>query len=711
VPVQLQIGKGPGAVRRRLDEFAPAGKVEFTFDFDEKLQEHLESAEIGPGCGGPSLLCNGDFSQPPPADATRRLFGFDSRQSWEIVGNVDLSRGINLTVERFLTISVDAGSPRRIDCAGAAPERTSLSEIIQAINRGLGASIAAEATMVDSSGLSTGTGRLYLVSPQGDGGEVTLHLWCQRGLPDCWQGSADLLQRIRRRREVGSETILLLANPNLVPALTSNFDFNKNPIPLACSAAPGLGVTASGGALLGQRLAVAAECSYRLGIVYSVIAAKEGGPGCQPSSLAAPSWELQWFDAAGTALGQQGGKLATEAVDRNTPAAGPVDERLQAPPGATAAELRLLHPAASGYGLVVAGVHFEPTPEAVVNGDFSQWQGPFGAQTPANWTVQSGWLELGGAPWENDGVRLLGTGDAPEDAVLTQTVAVKGGVDYELLVRARLLPSGSLEDANRPLAQRPRLELRWLAEAPLGEAVILPLDGPGFSGRALAATAPAGATGAELKLVQPLDQGLDLLVEQVQLTKSERVEVPLIFLGEAPGQLKVNDLRVAYDLPAPADGPQGASLQRVMALRSLAVERSSLALADRPAAIVAGVGKRYTAILAQQPKPITTVGQLARLDPTSAIPGIFLERRLEIKAAAETILDLGAELAAFTSLYQESVMTLLTSPPEVVARQGGLATEQVRALQKKLRTQHLLLNNKALHGMTLADLAAPKRIG
>ena len=142
----------------------------------------------------------------------------------------------------------------------------------------------------------------------------------------------------------------------------------------------------------------------------------------------------------------------TSPVDRNTPAAGPVDERLLAPPGATAAELRLLHPAASGYGLVVAGVRFEPTPEAVANGDFTQWQGPFGAQTPAGWTVQSGWLEQGSAPWQNDGVRLVGTGDAPEEAVLAQTMAVKGGVDYELVVRARPLPSGSLEDANRPRA-------------------------------------------------------------------------------------------------------------------------------------------------------------------------------------------------------------------------------------------------------------------
>jgi hypothetical protein len=37
----------------------------------------------------------------------------------------------------------------------------------------------------------------------------------------------------------------------------------------------------------------------------------------------------------------------------------------------------------------------------------------------------------------------------------------------------------------------------------------------------------------------------------VDLARADTVAVPLIFLGEAPGELKLSRLRVAYDMPAP----------------------------------------------------------------------------------------------------------------------------------------------------------------
>jgi hypothetical protein len=699
MPVQLQIGTGAGAVRRRLDEFAPAGKVEFSFDFADKLKEHLDSPEVGPACGGGSPLCNEDFTKPAPADATRRLFGFDSKKEWEIIGEVDLSRGINLSVERFLTLSLDDGPARRIDCAGAVPSRTALSEIVQAINRTVGASVASEEMINGTSGDPQGTGHLYLVSPQGDNGDLTLHPWCQRGLPECWQGSGDLVQRFRRSGR--EEMTVLLADPDLLPALSIRLGSEKNPIPLACFAEPGLGVSAAGGARLNQRFAVTPECSYRLGFAYSVVASQASDEkGCKPESLVAPSWELEWFDGSGTSLDKAGGHLETTAATFNAAPAGPVDERLTAPAGAGKAELRLLHPAASGYGLLLGGLSFVPTPQALDNVDFSQWEGPFGAQVPAGWTVQSGWLEQGSVPGKSDGVLLVGSGAAPEDAVLEQTQSVKAGTDYELKVRARALPFGTVEDENRPLQSRPRLELRWLADASLGEVLTLPLDGPGFTGRALAVTASEGAIRAELKLIQPLGEG-DLLVEEVQFVKADKVDVPLIFLGEAPGELKVSVLRVAYDLPA---SPQ--SVQTASQARPLSPEYSTLSLADQPAAIVAGVGRRYTSILAEQAVPIRTIGQLAAMDTTVEIEGIALERRLEIKASAEMILDFAAECARFVALFREPIVTLLTADPEVLSRCNGQPVEQVRQLQKKLRAQHLLLNNKTLFGMTFEDLCA-----
>jgi len=704
MPVQLQIGKGPGAVRRRLDEFAPAGKVEFSFDFADTLKEHLDRPEVGPGCGEESPLCNSDFSQPPAADATRKLFGFDSMKSWEIVGQVDLSRGINLSVERFLTVSVDGGRPRRIDCAGAVPARTELSEIILAINRAVGATVASEAPSLSTSGGPLGSGRLTLVSPLGDEGEVTLHPWCQRGLPECWQGSGDQVSRILQRREDGTPAAILLADPALVPALSAGLGQGKNPIALACFTGGDLVVSSNAGARLSQRFAVAAECSYRLGFTYAVVApAASEKPACKPEALAAPGWELEWFDSAGASLGLAGTKLETATTSFNTPARGPVEARLEAPVGAAEAELRLLHPAASGYGLLLGGLSLVPSSQAVENSDFSQWQGS-GTPTPVGWEVQSGWVEQGSGPGRYDGVRLVGSGDAPEDAILAQRLSVKPETGYELKIAAQPLPFGSLEDEQRSLADRPRLELQWLAASPLGEPLTLTLDGPGFSARALALTAPAGATQAELKLIQPLGEG-DLLVAGVELIKTETVEVPLIFLGESPGNLKVNALRVAYDLPDRTITPH-TTRQATLSIRQQVVAGASMALADQSAAIVAGVGKRYTAVFAKQPVPIKTVGQLAALDPAVEIEGISLERRLEIKASAETILDIAAEFAPFAALFHEPVMTLLSSVPEVLARRSKQPLTQLMALQKKLRAQHLLLNNKALLGMTLGDLAA-----
>lgn len=705
MPVQLQIGKGPGAVRRRLDEFAPTGKVEFAFDFAETLKEHLDHPEVGPGCGAESPLCNSDFSQPAPTDVSRRLLGFDNMKQWEIYGQVDLRRGINLSVERFLTLSVDGGRPRRIDCAGAVPARTTLNEIIQAINRALGAKVASEATTLDSSGVPEATGRLRLASPLQHYGELILHPWCSRGLPDCWQGSGERIQRLRRRRrEDETQMTVLLAEPELLPALAASLGSEKNPIPLACFVGGNLEVSSSAGARLSQRFAVAPGCSYRFDLAYAVIAAAaEEKPGCKPEALAAPSWELEWFDRAGASLGLAGQPLETAPTSFNTSARGEVSARLEAPGAAAEAELRLLHPAASRYGLLLGGLSLVPAPQLVDNADFSQWQGS-GTPTPAGWEVHSGWVEQGSGPGRYDGVRLVGSGDAPEAAILAQRLSVKPETGYELKIAAQPLPFGSLEDEQRPLAARPRLELQWLTASPLGEPLTLALDGPGFSGRALALTAPAGATQAELTLIQPLGEG-DLLVVGVELIKIETLEVPLIFLGESPGNLKVNELRVAYDLPEGPPTPQ-ASRQATLTSRQLVAARHGTPLAHQSAAIVAGVGKRYSGILAQLPKPILTVGQLAALDPRMDIEGISLERRLEIKASAETILDIAAEFAPYAALFQEPVMTLLTSVPEVLARRSKLPLAQLLTLQKKLRAQHLLLNNKALLGMTLGDLGA-----
>jgi hypothetical protein len=107
MPVQLQIGKGADARRARFDRFAPLGRVEFNMDFVAELNEYLAMPAAASPCKKGNLLVNGSFDLPRHTDATRRLFGFDAVESYQdqLTSKVKLMRGIDLSKERFITLS------------------------------------------------------------------------------------------------------------------------------------------------------------------------------------------------------------------------------------------------------------------------------------------------------------------------------------------------------------------------------------------------------------------------------------------------------------------------------------------------------------------------------------------------------------------------------------------------------------------------------
>ena len=690
VPVQLQIGKGAGAVHRRLDEFSPAGRIEFGFDFADKLKEHLDHPDSLQSCRETPGLSNPDFALPAPDDATRLLFGFDTNDTnsyWNVSGSVDLSRGVNLSQRRFIVLSIGSAAPLKIDCSGADPAHTSIEEIVAAINREVGEKIAEGSSRLGQF--------LQLVSND----NLTLHNWCRRGLPQGWQGSGEKVHRFRRSSDEPGFAILL-ADPGL-SAADLRVAWASG---LVCLLEDDVPLSTDPGALLVQRFPVGTGCSYRLQFRYQVAASaslKSLKKACSPESLAPPRWEIAWLDETGSLLESVGANLKVR-----TPSLSPglVEERLTPPEGATQAEWRLDHPSSHSYGLAIDEVRIAPVEEETANGDFSRWEGEFGKHTPVGWTVEAGWIEEGMAPGRRQGLRLLGDSSAPEDAVLVQTVVVETDKKYQMQVTARLSSPLSADAENLADQSRSRLELRWQTEDGPGEPMFLFLDDRGFSGRAWIGKAPAGASSIEIRLIHPRGES-DLQLEAVRFRKIDMAEVPLTFLAEAPGELKVSDLRVTYDLPAPPKSVQTA-LQATLSAQPLPPEHFTSSLADQPAAIVAGVGRRYTAILVEQSVPIRTIGQLAAMDPAVEIEGIALERRLEIKAAAEMILDFAAECACFAASFREPMVALLTADSEVLSRRSGQPVEQVRQLQKKLRAQHLLLNNKALFGMTLEDLCA-----
>ncbi|MEM9549866.1 MAG: hypothetical protein AAGA05_01755 [Pseudomonadota bacterium] len=118
------------------------------------------NSEVGPGIasitGGRLHLTSpstGPASQlrveDGPDDAARDLLGLPPRTyagaeatAARVTGLVDLAGGADLSDHRYLRLLVDGSILAEIDCAGTTPASTSLDEVVDAINTGLGLSIA-----------------------------------------------------------------------------------------------------------------------------------------------------------------------------------------------------------------------------------------------------------------------------------------------------------------------------------------------------------------------------------------------------------------------------------------------------------------------------------------------------------------------------------------------------------------------------------------
>ena len=498
-----------------------------------------------PSTGATSRL---DFAIPDGADATADILGITSPAHYQgadaapaqVIGTVDLSRGVDLSVERLITLSVDNRFPKLIDCAGAIPARTRCDEVVMAIN---------DAMKMMEIDVATYDHRLIITSPTptptptpGAKSAVELHAWCRPQVPDGWQGVPGRVLRTKGS-EAGQFFVMLLAvrlasNPASLAA--PPFAVTEQMIG-GCFLADPAALEALTGepAELSQRVPVVADCAYLLQFTFQVDFRGEVRPD-------PPRWEVEWLDADRESLDTDGGTLDFAAPS------GSVEAPLTAPPGAVEADVRFVCPSPSwGASVLTLGeVAFVPTRRALRNGNFQQWEGEPGVQTPVGWTPLGGLLD----PEPDETGQVIGTklqGGGPEDAVLVQTAEVVGGERYELQVCAWPVPPPADDPETQPVQQRARLELHWLTDDDvIGEPVILPLDGRDFPIRAWTGTAPDGTTQAEIRLVQPQGRG-NLVVESVSLSRADLVSVPLTFLAEAPGELTVSDLRVTYEPSEP----------------------------------------------------------------------------------------------------------------------------------------------------------------
>lgn len=208
-------------------------------------------------------------------------------------------------------------------------------------------------------------------------------------------------------------------------------------------------------------------------------------------------------------------------------------------------------------------------------------------------------------------------------------------------------------------------------------------------------------------------------MESVSLERADLVSVPLTFLAETPGEMTVSDLRVAYDLPEPPSQPRlpapavarvqaAADVSQLLTLGALGVaaevgvRRSPLAGA--PIEMVAGVGEHFSSVLQSLEPPVTTITELAELDPETEIEGIPHARRLELKTKAEMTMALDFEVAPFAALADESLETLLRLPPDELAQRAGQPKGRAERLQRQLRALRLLIKNDAFRSLRVADL-------
>jgi YVTN family beta-propeller protein len=210
--------------------------------------------------------------------------------------------------------------------------------------------------------------------------------------------------------------------------------------------------------------------------------------------------------------------------------------RLMSPLGAEQAEVRFSVP--DGMAAVVTQVSLAGTTESVANADFSLVQ----EGRLAGWTISPAPAPGVALLAADGGIRVRNAG--AETARLVQTIPVQGSQPFELEFQGQT-------PAQRSTHSSPRLELRWLKAdgAQVGELTTLDISPTGFDSSAAQGTSPAEATQAEIHLVIPSNTTQE--VRRISLRFLTPTVVPVTFISQAPGELTVSDLRVAFDRAEP----------------------------------------------------------------------------------------------------------------------------------------------------------------
>ena len=417
-----------------------------------------------------------------------------------------------MSSQRFITLAFDNEAPQRINCAGINAAQTTLAGIVAAINRAVGREAA---SIINKKFLAVNARNV-------SGAQVDLLPWRPPGAPEGWfqVGASDDI----------SPGVMSISRVRLPIRLPQSLSMASRPTDQSAAEriVAVLEADAVEPAILAQCVPVSAGCAYALRCQFDPRRLACRASEQEPPATAA--WEVHWRGANGQDIRVDSGTLETEDEGMGFV---PLEVLLTAPQEAVQAELWFIQPP-PGL-LLLDDVSFRATGERLLNSTFVLWKAAVDSvapRQPQGWTVANG-----SAVQTTEGAQLIS--DSLDDAVLVQTVDIKGGGMHAMTIQASATPAGDA-DASPPSA-RARLELRWLGDGPIGVPLIIPLDGRDFSTRSWSGAAPASAKQAEVRLIQPMG-GRALILNNVTLTELDTIRVPLIFLSETSGELTLSNL-------------------------------------------------------------------------------------------------------------------------------------------------------------------------
>jgi hypothetical protein len=300
---------------------------------------------------------------------------------------------------------------------------------------------------------------------------------------------------------------------------------------------------------ISQVVPVAESCPYE----FSFWGIAKGPETNEPPAVAEVLWlsrdcgllradqvpiEVQETSAAGS--GGVGGTFgAIDAVAQRLPLVLH-HKRLMGPVGADQAEVRLSVP--TGGEAAIDLVSLIATAEAVANADFKLLQDG----QLADWTLSPG-ITPGVSVLEADeGIQVQNAGAVT--AELIQTVVARGDERFVLEFLGRTM--------RRSVQTNPHLELRWLkADKSLAGSPIIVVQIPpeGLDSLGATGTTPTETTQVEIHLVVPAGTTQD--VSRISLRFLAPNIVPVSFIAQAPGELTVSDVRIAFEQVEPAAPP------------------------------------------------------------------------------------------------------------------------------------------------------------